>query len=263
LAVPTIVHVRGPLAPRDIRKHCLDRVDALIPIARRYADDLAAAGVDPARITIIDDAVDLRLFSRERAASGFLSRRFGVGEELKVGIVGRITPFKQIDAFVKAVAALPPALYARARFLVVGAWAEPEYRQTIESYVSRLGLGSKVTFLGRIEDEIPSLLADLDLLVTFSGGSVMFEAMAMGTPVLSVRSDARHSEHTRHGETAWCVVTDAVADASQALAHLLRDGDLRHRLGEAGSAYVRDHLSVSAMVTKTEALYERLLRAGS
>lgn len=259
LAAPTVVHIRGPLTRRDILKHHLDRADALIPIARRYADDLVSAGIDPRCIEVIDDAVDMDLFTPDRADPGLLTRHFGIGKGLKVGIVGRITPFKRIVEFVETVAALPDEARNRAQFLVIGAWNEPEYRCEVEELVARLGLGEQVTFLGRIEDEIPAVLADLDLLVTFSGGSVMFEAMAMETPVLSVRTDARHSEHSRHGETAWCVTTDTTAEASAALARLIADGDLRRRLARGGFAHVREYLSVAAMVAKTEQLYGRLL----
>jgi len=259
LSLPTVVHVRGPLSARDIAKHRLDRVDALIPIARRYADDLVGAGIDPQRIEVIDDAVDVGMFTPERAEPGFLKRRFGIGDGIKVGIVGRITPFKRIIEFVEAVAALPGEARRQARFVIIGAWNEPEYREAVEALVARLGLGEEVIFVGRVEDEIPAVLADLDLLVTFSGGSVMFEAMAMETPVLSVRTDPRHSEHSRHGETAWCVTTDTTAEASAALARLIGDGDLRRRLARGGFSHVREYLSVDAMVAKTERLYARLL----
>jgi glycosyltransferase involved in cell wall biosynthesis len=96
--------------------------------------------------------------------------------------------------------------------------------------------------------------------MTMSGGSVMFEAMACAKPVLYVRTDSRHSVHMRHGETAWCVTTDRPEPATAALAQLAGDPDLRQRLGLAARAWAQRHLSVATMVTRTQALYDRLLR---
>lgn len=62
LTVPYVVHVRGPLSPRDIKKHRLRLADCVICIAQRYVDDLIQAGIEPSRIVLIDDAVNLELF---------------------------------------------------------------------------------------------------------------------------------------------------------------------------------------------------------
>jgi glycosyltransferase involved in cell wall biosynthesis len=102
------------------------------------------------------------------------------------------------------------------------------------------------------------MLSGLDLLVTLSGGSTMFEAMAMSTPVLSIRSDGRHSLHTRHGHTAWCVDGSDSEVAAEALAHLLDNNDLRQRLGHAAREWVVRNLSSATMVNRTERVYEML-----
>ena len=72
LRIPYIVHVRGPLDPRDIHKHRLALADAVICIAQRYVDDLISAGLDAKRILLIDDAVDLTLFATAQADPAFL-----------------------------------------------------------------------------------------------------------------------------------------------------------------------------------------------
>jgi glycosyltransferase involved in cell wall biosynthesis len=259
LGIPFIVHVRGPLAPRDIRKHRLHRADAIIAIAKRYAADLAAAGIDSRRVAVIDDAVDCGRFFPLQADCGNI-RRDLVGEgSLLVGLVGRVSKFKRVLEFLEMVARLPPEAAASARFVVIGDWSEQDYERRIRNALLRLDLATKVRFLGRRPGEdMPSLLSSLDVLVTLSGGSVMFEAMACGTPVLSIRADGRHSEHTRHDETAWCVSSDDPSVAARALAHLLHDEALRRRLGAAGRRWAKQYLSVEIMAENTQALYERL-----
>lgn len=259
LAVPYVVHIRGPLSPRDIKKHRLGDADAVISIAQRYVDDLVQSGIEPNRVALIDDGVNLELFDPLQADPGYLARNFGLRGQVLVGVVGRLSAFKRIHDFLHIVSRLPPEFKQTAVFVIVGEWESAEYRHQIEEDVRRLGLESRIRFIGRCSDNlVPKLLSSLDLLVTLSGGSVMFEAMAMCKPVLSMRGDGRHSEHTRHGQTAWCIDGDNADDAAAGLAHLLRNEALRNRLGQAARVWIERHLSSRTMVDKVTTLYDRL-----
>jgi len=153
---------------------------------------------------------------------------------------------------------------AKARFVIIGEQCESNrrahnnYLQVVHNKLEQLGLKQSVIFTGR-SDDMPVVLNALDILVTMSGGSVMFEAMACAKPVLSVRPDGRHSLHTLHNQTAWCVTTDDAVPAAQGLAELIKNPELRRRLGDAGRSWVREHLSHQSLVKRTEALYEKLL----
>ncbi len=258
LNVPGILHVRGPLSPRDIRKLQLCRASAIIAIAQRYRDDLQAAGISSDRVEVIDDAVDLDRFRPNRAAGEeFLQKKFGVRGEATIGLVGRIEPFKRVTEFLEVVAPLARSATRRMKVLIVGQPKDDNYHRTVLETTNRLGLANHVTFTGRCND-MELIMAGLDILVTMSGGSTMFEAMACATPVLSVREDGLHSLHTRHNETAMCVTTAQAGPATAALAHLVDDPALRERLGRAGRAWVEAHLSPAALVDRTQALYARL-----
>ena len=256
LHVPYIVHVRGPLTPRDIAKHRLYKADAVIAIAQRYVDDLVATGIDPKRIALIDDAVDLTRFSFAHADPHFLRRRLNAEgsllRSLLIGMVGRVSAFKRVREYLDIIAMLPSRIRSSARFVIIGDYDSPAYRREIEGTLARIHQEPQIDFLGRFsEQDMPHIYASLDLLVTLSGGSVMFEAMACGTPVLSVRTDGRHSLHTRHNDTAWCVTTNQPAEAADALVCLVEDASLRRRLGRTGQDWVRQNLSALTMARKT------------
>src|ERR1019366_3605127 len=87
-----------------------------------------------------------------------------------------------------------------ATFLLIGQDGPEAYMRQVHAAAARLNLQGRVGFTGRCDD-MPSALGALDILATFSGGSVMFEAMACARAVLSVRTDEQHSLHTRHDET--------------------------------------------------------------
>jgi glycosyltransferase involved in cell wall biosynthesis len=260
--VPYVVHVRGPLSARDIQKHRLKLTDAIIAIAQRYVDGLIAAGIDRERIALIDDAVDLSLFNPSvarptPALDALLPRGTPV-----IGFVGRISPFKRVCEFLDIAAKLPAFTQTRPAILVIGDVEDEAYARQVNATVRRLGLSQQVLFIGRQNAEaMPHVLAVLDLLVTLSGGSVMFEAMAMGKTVLSIRADGQHSRHTRHDETAWCLDTEDPLVCARELARLIDDGELRQRLGTAARECVLNHLSIETMVNKTIALYDRIVVA--
>jgi glycosyltransferase involved in cell wall biosynthesis len=259
LGVPGVVHVRGPLSGQDVVRHGLARADAVIAIAQRYHEDLLAVGIAPDHVNVIDDAVDLELFRPAPAARNALRKQYGLEGRLLVGLVGRVEPGKRVIEFLEVIAPLTRPSDGQVSGLVIGQPGPDPYCRQVQQAAARLGLGGHVVFTGRRED-MPAVIAELDILMTMSGGSVMFEAMACARPVLSVRTDGRHSVHTRHGETAWCVTTDHPEPVTAALALLAGDPDLRQRLGLAAQAWAQRHLSVATMVTRTQALYDRLLR---
>jgi glycosyltransferase involved in cell wall biosynthesis len=258
LGVPCVVHVRGPVEPRDIVKHRLPCATAIVAIARRYQEDLVRANIAPERVSEIDDSVDLERFFPGDPRREAMRAIWQVGDRLAVGYAGRVEETKRTAEFLRSLAHVPEELRQRSRFLIIGESPQASYLRLLYEIVEKHGLQGCVQFTGRCDD-MPAVIAGLDVLVTFAGGSVMFEAMAAAKTVLSVRPDARHSLHTRHDQTAWCVSTLDPASAGQALARLLADESLRARLGSAAAKYVPQHLAPRVMVEKTQRLYETLL----
>jgi len=257
LNIAYAVHVRGPLSRHDIRKHRLAQADAVIAVARRYADDLVAGGVPPERVHLIDDAVDLTIFDPALAHAGHY--RVPDGAKIVIGFVGRICAEKMVREFLEIIARLPFEACARSRVLIAGECSERRHAEAVRATMAALDLTADVQFVGRVPaSSMPEFLAGIDLLVTLSGGSAMFEAMAMGKPVLSIRADGRHSVHTPHEEAALCVDTFDPSACAQELARLISDDQLRLRLGRAGRARVEGHLSLGTMVKKTLDVYDRL-----
>ncbi|MCY2932293.1 MAG: glycosyltransferase, partial [Planctomycetota bacterium] len=191
LGVPSVQHIRGPLSARSIRKHEVGVSSAVIPIAGRYVADLQAAGVPTERIRQIDDAVDLEAFRPDAPGREELRRRLAADGCVLVGLVGRIERRKRVLEFLEMAAPLARR-GGGVKFLLVGQPSHQEYSQAVREAIARLGLGEHVSLTGRWED-MPAMMAALDVVVTMSGGSVMFEAQACAKPLLSVRVDGRHS----------------------------------------------------------------------
>jgi len=260
LGIPSVLHVRGPMSQRDIVKHKMARASAVVAIAQRYHQDLLGAGISPRCVELIDDAVDLEQFRPGLSGRDYLQRQFSIDGRVLVGLVGRIEPFKRVVEFLEMIAPLARNPGGSEAFLVIGRPKQTLYYRTVLDAARRLGLEQRVVFAGHCRD-MPRTMSALDVLVTMSGGSVMFEAMACAKPVLSVSADGRHSVHTRHGETAWCVTAAGPAPATAALARLIDDEPLRRRLGESARAWAERYLSPATLADRTQALYDRLVVA--
>ncbi len=171
--------------------------------------------------------------------------------------VGRLTYFKGLPYLLEAMHAID------ARLLVIG---DGPLRRTLEAQVDRLGLDGKVIFLGSVSDEtLTAYLHACDLLILPSShrsegfGIVQLEAQACGKPVISTELGTGTSFANLHQVTGLVVPPRDPQALVEAITRLLRDEDLRRRLGEAGKERVRTEFSSERMVEQVAALYEELL----
>ena len=148
------------------------------------------AGIPKDKIILIHDAVDPDLFKPRdvRSNGGVLRQQYDVGDAVLVGIVGRVEKAKEQLAFVQ-IAGEVLKKTKKAAFFIVGKVKDPSYHARIVKQIRTAGLSGRVHFTGYRED-IPEVLAGLDVLVSLSGGSVRYEAMMCGIPVVCAWSRA-------------------------------------------------------------------------
>jgi glycosyltransferase involved in cell wall biosynthesis len=181
-----------------------------------------------------------------------------------IGTVGRLTPWKGQDVFLRAFAAVAagvPGLEAR----IIGAamFGEDDYAGRLRDLAQDLGIGDRVTFTGFVAD-VPRELSGLDILVHASVlpepfGNVVIEGLAAGVPV--VASDAGGpAEMITHEDNGLLVPPGDVAALAGALRRLIADAGLRARLSAAGPARAAD-FQPAAIGARVEQVYRDLLLA--
>ena len=155
----------------------------------------------------------------------------------RIGIIGRLTPWKGQDVFLRAFAKAVPDPKITAVVIGAAMFGEERYEQELRALAATLGLGERVEFTGFRED-VPAEMARLDLLVhasvlTEPGATVVFEAMAAGLPVIAARSGgaAEHIDDGVHGLLHTPGDVDALAAAMR---RAIDDAPLRRRLAAAG-----------------------------
>jgi glycosyltransferase involved in cell wall biosynthesis len=155
----------------------------------------------------------------------------------RIGIVGRLAPWKGQDVFLegfsRAFADTPPMA------VIVGAalFGEEGWEQRLHRHVHRLGLGGRVEFRG-FRSDVLAEMRRLDVIVHASVvaepfGQVIVEAMAAGVPVVATSAGgaAELVQHDVNGLLYPPGDADALAEA---LRRLAGDLALRRRLARAG-----------------------------
>jgi glycosyltransferase involved in cell wall biosynthesis len=145
-----------------------------------------AIGYDGARCLVVPNGFDLQRFQRSAAVRARQRLQWRAAEEdLLVGMVARVDPFKDHATFIRAAAALA-SHQPRVRFVLVGEGVSRD--PGIHALIEAAGLRSRFILEERRED-VATVMSALDVfcLASLSEGfpNVLGEAMACATPAVS------------------------------------------------------------------------------
>jgi len=181
----------------------------------------------------------------------------------RIGIVGRVAPWKGQDVFLEA-AALLVRTGADARFLIVGSamFGEETFERGLRQLAASLGIAGQVEFLGF--SDVPAILRSLDVLVHASRipepfGQVIIEGLAAELPVVATDGGGAR-EIIQSGTTGLLVPMGDARALADALCRLLAQPEWARSLAAAGRRYALEHFTVERSARQSEALYERVLR---
>jgi glycosyltransferase involved in cell wall biosynthesis len=214
--------------------------------------------IDRDRFFVIPNGVERPAAPRVNRQEVML--RLGLSPDtILFGSVGRLWPQKGYKDLIW-VAEMVQLVHPRAHFAIVG---DGPLRKRLEQYCDQLGAAKALRFYGERQD-VADLLPHLHVYVNgslYEGQSnAILEAMSAGVPV--VASDIPgNRDLVIHGQTGFlCGVGDVYAFI-QALDRLLKDDELRQRMGAAGQERITEHFSIPTMVARHMDLYERLFAA--
>jgi glycosyltransferase involved in cell wall biosynthesis len=181
------------------------------------------------------------------------------GEGRVVACIGRFEPVKNhrdlLHVFGRVHRECP-----NARLRLIGDGA---LRPECERLAAELGIASVTDFLG-YRDDVDALLADVDVaaLLSWKEGMsrALLEPMAAGIPAVTWRVKGNR-ECVRPGHSGFLAEPGDLDATAKAIVDLLRDGDLRRRLGAAAARDVRSRFDENAVVDRLRSVYAALLTA--
>ena len=212
--------------------------------------------------TVIYSAIDTDEFHPMQSPSNLRRSLHVSDEEVVIGIIARLSPVKDHHTFLKA-AALVYQQAPHTRFLISGENAQLTHTD-LKQVARELGIFDRVIFLPR-DDNIPvkELIHVLDIGVVASNGSevicrVSVEYMAMGKPQVVTDVNVL-PEIVADGRNGFVVPAGDARAMASALLPLVKNPDLRHRIGETGRKYAVEKYSYPIFAEKTLAVYRRLI----
>ncbi len=180
-----------------------------------------------------------------------------------IALVGRISPWKGQDVFLKAAAQVVDE-FPGTRFQIIGAplFGEQDYEREVRALCTSLGLDQNVEWLGFRRD-VPQLVAGCDLLVHASKtgepfGQVVVEAMMASRPVVATRGGGI-PEIVLEGETGLLVPMNDAGAMARAMETMLRDPERAEEMGKNGALRARSKFTIQRTASKIEAVYDFIL----
>jgi glycosyltransferase involved in cell wall biosynthesis len=178
------------------------------------------------------------------------------GRPLTYGVVGRLSPWKGQDIFLRAFAHAFPSGDERALLVGSALFGEDRYADELPALARELGIANRVELRGHRPD-IWRELASIDVLVHSSVtpepfGQVILEGMAAGVPVIAADAGGP-AEILRNNETGVLYRPGDVTELADAMLRL-RDSGLRERLS-AGARESLGPYSPTTVAHKLQGLY--------
>ena len=259
--VPVVWHVRDriaedylpPTAVRLVRRAAGHLPQAIIA---NSATTLATLELSDARTTrlnacVIGDPCPADEFVRDRVDHDLVT----------IGLVGRISPWKGQELFLRAFARAFPDGTEQARLVGGALFGEEDLVASLEDLSAALGITDRVTFVGHVRD-VPAELAKLDILVHASTipepfGQVVVEAMAAGVPVVAADAGGP-SEVVTDGVDGLLYPMGDVDALAERLGQLASDPTLRAELVAQGHRTASLY-GPERMAAEVQAVYAELL----
>jgi glycosyltransferase involved in cell wall biosynthesis len=270
-AVPVIIHtIHGPsfgnfqnglsnFIFRAAEKKAARVTDHFIVVADSMKNQYLAAGIGrPEQYTKIFSGFPLKPFL---AAKNDLELRKTLGIAPGDFVVGKIARLFKLKGHDDLFGVAPELIrrHPQIKFLLVGDGA---WRARFENLARSLGVENHFIFTGLVPpSEVPRYVGIMDALVHLSLREglprALPQALAAAKPVVAYDCDGAR-EVCRENETGFLISPGDQEKLVNCILLLAGNENLRHRLGQSGSAYVRKNFAVEKMVDDIYDLYLKL-----
>ena len=238
--------------------------EQVIAVSRSVEENALSLGLDPARLRVVPNGVDLERF-RPGPSAADARRAFGLPAEGPiVALVGRLSgPRADVARFlISEVFARVRGPLPAARLVVVGGMKmPPDFGAFVAEANQRLA--GSVRLLGYQAEVGPALCA-ADVVV--GAGRSAIEALASGRPVVAFgetnytgvvsEETAAEARRTNFGDTGTPSRADPVRVAADLVA-LLQDAPRREALAAWGRAFAERHYDAAATWRRIEGIYRQ------
>ena len=270
---PLIVHTLHSLVFHDyqpwlinrawwlLKKICAPVTDFYISVSDIIAQKAIKAGISkPEKYCTIYSGMELDWFLQAEFDAAKVREEFGIPQDAPVvGKIARLFPLKGhnelMDAAPEIVRRVP-----NVRFFLIG---DGVLYERLQERARAYGILENFVFAGLIDRErIPEVISAMDVVVHTSLREglprVLPQSLAMGKPCVSFDIDGA-PEVVINDRTGYLVKPFDSVGLADSIVKILKNDDLRQKMGKAGQKLVDPTFRVETMVQQTSDVYQMLI----
>ncbi|MBU0824078.1 MAG: glycosyltransferase, exosortase A system-associated [Alphaproteobacteria bacterium] len=254
---------------KQLETHAVKSADAVAVICEGLRGDLIARGIDPAKITVSPNGVDLDLFGDPPPRDDALADTLGIAaDDAVIGYIGSFYDYEGIDDLIAAMPALVAA-QPKARLLLVGGGP---MEAALKAQAAASSAAAQIHFVGRVpHQEVERYYSLIDILAYPRKKMRLtdlvtplkpLEAMAQGK-LVAASDVGGHRELIENGVTGTLFAPDDPQAIADALAKLLENRGIWAERRRTARIFVETHRNWSSNILRYEPVYQRLLRGAA
>jgi len=245
---------------RSVDKFLLRFFDRIIVVSARMQEELLVRGIPDHRLALIQNALVVERYRPDRTDRS-VQAEWGIPAHHRVvGNIGRLSPEKGQDLFLRAAARLASEMPA-VSFVLIGIGPE---EQRLHRLAAELGIAERVVFAGYRAD-MQRVYNSLDLVVQSSSTegmpNVILEALLMRVPVVATDVGGT-AEIVTDGRSGRLIPPGAPGALVTAMRESLADPDRTLAWAATGDNHVRRHFNHALRLQRIMAVYDQVVSRG-
>ncbi|OYY72510.1 TIGR04063 family PEP-CTERM/XrtA system glycosyltransferase [Sphingomonas sp. 28-63-12] len=253
-------------ATRALETRMVGKVDAVAVICEGLRSDLVARGVNPQRIMISPNGVDLTLFGKPLPFDAALATELGIVGDEVIGFIGSFYDYEGLDDLI---AAMPRLVASRPRMKLVLVGGGP-CDAALRAQAAASEVAAHIHFIGRVpHEQVERYYSVIDVLVYPRKRMRLTDLVtplkpleAMAQRRLVAASDVGgHRELIRDRDTGTLFPPDDPKAMARAIAGLFADRESWPARRERGRAFVEAERNWANNVARYGPVYQKLIES--